>query len=411
MAPVRITDLRSRDLRFDLPEGAGSDAVHTDPQYGYAVAVLETDGPHAGTGLAFTLGEGTELVCGAIELLGEELVGRELESLMGEFGAISRALADHHRLRWLGPHKGVIHLALAAITNGCFDLWARKRGLPLWKLLLDLDPEAFVDLLDLSYVEGVCTREEAVALLREHDETRASRTAILEEGYPAYDTSVGWAAYSEEELTEKARAAVDRGFGGVKMKVGAGSIDRDVRRLETLRGALGPEIDIMTDANQQWSVGEAMEAGVRLAPYDPYWIEEPTHPDDVAGHQSLARGLPHTRIALGEHVPNRVVFKNYLQEGAADVIQCDTTRIGGVSEFLTVSLMARTCEVPIIPHAGEVGQIHQHLVLVNHVAIGHPATYLEYIPHLAEYFAHPASVESGRYLTPQEPGAGTELAA
>jgi L-fuconate dehydratase len=404
-----ITGVTTRDARFTLREGEGVDAIHRDPQYSYAVTRLHTDGALAGAGLAFTLGGGNELVCQAIDALGQSLVGRDVEELMAEFGSVQRRVADHPQYRWLGPHKGVVHLALASLTNACFDLWAKARGVPLWKLLLDLTPEQLVALLDLSYLEEVLSAEDALEILRDHQDSRPERAGVIRSGYPGYDTSIGWFEYSDEQIRENARRAVEAGFTAMKLKVGSAEAARDVRRANLVREAVGPGVRLMLDANQQWTLPAALRICRELAPMSPFWIEEPTHPDDVLAHQALARAIAPVSIALGEHVPHRVLFKNFMQAGAAAYIQVDAARVAGVSEFITVSLLARKFGLKVVPHVGDMGQIHQHLVLFNHVALGLDKVFLEYIPHLKERFVHPAVVRGGVYQTPQEPGSSTDL--
>ena len=394
MKPVVITRVGTRDARFQLEPGEGMDAIHATTHYAYAVAMLTTDGPVAGTGLALTLGDGTELVCAAIEALGAPLVGREIEELMGEFGVVFRRIADHPQLRWLGPHKGVVHLALAALTNACFDLWAKARGAPLWKLLLDLTPEQVVALLDLSYLEDVLTPVDALALLRSEWARREERQVVLSHGYPGYDTSVGWFHYSDEQVRENARRAVDAGFSAMKLKVGSADTARDVRRALMVREVVGPDVQIMLDANQQWNLPKAVRVCLQLAEMAPYWIEEPTHPDDVLAHQTLARAIAPIPIAAGEHIPHRVLFKNFMQAGAVHFVQVDCTRVGGISEFITVSLLARKFNLPVVPHVGDMGQIHQHLVLFNRVALGHDAGVSRV--HSAPARPFPASGAGGR---------------
>jgi L-fuconate dehydratase len=409
MPSTTIRRITTRDARFQLKPGEGADAVHSAPQYAYAVARLHTDRRHEGAGLAFTLGGGNDLVCRAIEALAEPLVGREIEELMAEFGHVMGQIANHHQLRWLGPHKGVVHLALAAIGNACFDLWAKVRGVPLWRLLLDLSPEQVVTLLDLSYLEDVLTREQAIALLAAQQAGRVGRELVLAQGYPGYDTSIGWFSYSDEQVRENARRAVDAGFRAVKLKVGSPDTGRDVRRAAIVRESVGPGVQMMLDANQQWTLPVAVRTCLDLAEIAPYWIEEPTHPDDVIAHQTLARAIAPIKLAVGEHIPHRVLFKNFMQAGAVHFVQVDCTRVGGISEFVAVSLLARAFGLPVAPHVGDMGQIHQHLVLWNHIALGHEALFLEYIPHLREHFVHPATVADGRYRTPEAPGCSSDL--
>lgn len=404
-----ITEAEAQDRRFALRGGAGSDSVHTSGEYAFAVTKLHTDGGLTGCGITLTLGDGNRLVCDAIEQLADKIVGREIEELMAGFGTISQRLADDPALRWLGPHKGAVHLALASLTNACFDLWAKARGVPLWRLLLDLTPAQVVALLDLSYVEDVLSAEDAGAILNLHLPTRKAREGILHSGYPGYDTSVGWFQYDDERVRANAQAALAEGFRAFKLKVGSRDGSRDLRRASMLRDVAGSECRLMFDANQQWNLHEAERMCKALAAFDPYWIEEPTHPDDIEAHRRLASAIAPVRLALGEHVPNRVLFKNYMQTGAMHFVQADCTRLAGVAEFLAVSLMARKFQLPVLPHVGDMGQIHQHLVLFNHVAMGHDVVFLEHIPHLREYLVHPASIESGVYRTPEEPGLSCDL--
>src|SRR5438128_7603519 len=404
-----ITGVTTRDARFLLQSGEGVDAIHTNPQYSYAVALLQTDRHITGTGLAFTLGGGNELVCQAIQALGELLIGRDLEELMAEFGAVQRRIADHPQYRWLGPHKGVVHLALASLTNACFDLWAKARHAPLWRLLLDLGPQEIIDLLDLSYLEDVLTRDEAEAILRNHMGSRRERQGILDTGYPGYDTSVGWFQYEDARVNELAWQALERGFRAFKLKVGSRDGQRDVRRAFMLRELAGADALVMLDANQQWTLPTALKTCEMLRAMSPFFIEEPTHADDIRAHRTLAEAIQPIPIALGEHVPNRVAFKNFMQAKAVQIVQADCTRVAGISEFLVVSLLARKFGLKVVQHVGDMGQIHQHLVLFNHIAMGHGAVFLECIPHLRPHFLNPALVENGVYVTPQAPGCSTEL--
>jgi L-fuconate dehydratase len=404
-----IQSVSTVDARFALPEGAGSDSVHTRSEYCMAVTRLAGDKQISGTGIALTLGDGNRLVCEAIDLLAKPLAGLEINELMSNFGKFSRRLADDPSMRWLGPHKGVVHLALASITNACFDLWAKSRAVPLWKLLLDLTPEEIVAVLDLSYVEDVLSEQDALAILRAKAATRHLRDPILQSGYPGYDTSVGWMAYDDVKVRELTARAIDRGFRAFKLKVGSADESRDLRRAAMLRSVVGEAGILMFDANQHWNLPEARRICRELRQFQPIWIEEPTHPDDVYAHVVLARELAPVRIAAGEHIPNRVLFKNFLHYGGVHFVQADCTRLGGVSEFLTVSLMAKKFGLPIVPHVGDMGQLHQHLVLFNHVALDHEAVFLEHIPHLKDHFVFPAQVSGGFYKTPQEPGASTDM--
>jgi L-fuconate dehydratase len=404
-----ITRISTRDARYPIGSGHGSDAIHKDPIYSYAVALLHDDSGLTGTGLAFTLGEGNDLVCRAAAFYAERLVGRDIEEIMAHFGALQHAMADEQQFRWLGPHKGVVHLALAAVTNACWDLWAKKRGVPLWRLLLDLSPEQLVATLDLSYLEDELTSDQAIDLVRAAYPTRYARQPILAAGYPGYDTSVGWFNYSDEQVRENCHKALAAGFTAMKLKVGAKDPDRDIRRAHIVREVAGDAARVMVDANQQWTLPQAIDVCRRLASINPFWIEEPTHPDDIVGHRTLADAIAPVKLALGEHVPNRVIFKNYLQLRCAGFIQVDAVRVAGVSEFLAVSLLCKKFGVPVVPHVGDMGQIHQHLVLFNHIGIGLPAVFLEHIPHLRKHFVHPVRLEGGVYQTPQEPGLSSDL--
>lgn len=399
----------TRDCRYTLQHGAGSDAIHQNPQYAYAVCGLQDDSGITGTGFAFTLGEGNALVSAAIAFYAEQLVGKHIEEIMSSFGAIQNKLANAQQFRWLGPQKGVVHLALAAVTNACFDLWAKKRQVPLWKLLIDLSPDEVISLLDFSYVEDVLDKNDAKKILTDALAGKQSRHVILDQGYTAYDTSVGWFHYSDEDIVLNCRKAIDAGFRAMKLKVGSTDEDRDIRRAMLVRATAGDDITIMLDANQQWQLSQAIRICHRLKDMNPYWIEEPTHPDDILAHLTLAKEIAPLKLALGEHVPNSILFKNYLQTGSAGFIQVDATRVAGVSEFLLVSLMSKKFDVPVVPHVGDMGQLHQHLVLFNHIAAGLPALFLEHIPHLKQYFTQPVNIAGGVYKTPQEPGSSCDL--
>ena len=404
-----IQQISFRDARFPIGHGHGSDAIHKDPIYSYAVTQLHDDQGRTGVGLAFTLGEGNQLVCEAARFYAQRLVGKPIEEIMANFGSIQRGMADEQQFRWLGPHKGIVQLALASVTNACWDLWAKSRGLPLWKLLLDLTPEQVIATLDLSYLEDELTAALALKKLRDWQPTRSSRESVLKSGYPGYDTSVGWFNYDDRQIRENCRRAVAEGFTAMKLKVGSSDPERDLRRAGIVREAAGNQSRVMVDANQQWNLPQAIDICRKLRVIDPFWIEEPTHPDDVLAHKTLADAIAPTKLALGEHVPNRIVFKNYLQAKCAGFIQVDAVRVGGVSEFLAISLLCRKFDVPVVPHVGDMGQLHQHLVLFNHIALGQEIVFLEHIPHLREHFVHPCRVSNGVYQTPQEAGASCDL--
>lgn len=409
MGNVIIQRISVRDCRFDLEGKAGTDSIHRNPQYSYAVCQLETDSNLTGTGLAFTLGPGNDLVCKAIEYLAIPLVGRDIEELMGDFGKMFHEISDSPCLRWLGPHKGVVHLALASITNACFDLWAKSRNVPLWKLLIDLKPDEITNLLDFKYIEDVLTIKEAKNILTEGYNTRNERMDILDKGYEGYDTSVGWFDYPDELVKENAIKAVQNGFRAMKLKVGSADPERDIRRALLVREAVGDDVKIMLDCNQQWTLAQTLYVVSRIKQMNPFWIEEPTDPDDVLAHETIARAIYPIKVALGEHVPNKVMFKNFLQARAMSFNQVDAVRVGGISEFILISLMSKKFGVPVIPHVGDMGQLHQHLVLFNHIVIGHEALFLEYIPHLAEHFVYPAAIVNGRYKIPQNAGCSCDI--
>ena len=404
-----ITKIEISDRRFPLGHGAGSDAIHRDPIYSYAVTQLHDDSGIIGTGFAFTLGEGNDLVCKAAQFYADQLRGKDIEELMADFGNTFNQLSNEQQFRWLGPHKGIVHLALASVTNACYDLWAKKRQVPLWKLLIDLTPEQVIQTLDLSYLEDELTKEEAIALIKSNAADKELRKNILQKGYPGYDTSIGWFNYPDEKVRENVAKAVGEGFTAMKLKVGSKDFERDIRRSKMVREVAGDGVKIMLDANQQWTLPQALKICRQLQEIDPFWIEEPTHPDDVLAHKVLADAIAPTKLALGEHVPNRIIFKNYLQSKCAGFIQVDAVRVGGVSEFITVSLLCRKYNVPVVPHVGDMGQLHQHLVLFNHISLGHEALFLEHIPHLQKHFVQPVRIEEGRYITPQEVGSSCDL--
>jgi len=404
-----IKKVRINDARFPLGKGAGSDAIHCDPIYSYAVTNLIDDSGLIGTGFAFTLGEGNDLVCKAAAFYAEQLKRKDIEELMFNFGSVFNQFANEQQFRWLGPHKGIVHLALASVTNACYDLWAKKRGVPLWKLLIDLSPQEIVNTLDLSYLEDELTQEQALELLQNNQVDKSNRLSILQSGYPGYDTSIGWFNYSDEKVRENCKKAIGEGFTAMKLKVGSADPQRDIHRSHIVRETVGEDIKVMLDANQQWTLPQAVKICKDLQSMNPYWIEEPTHPDDVLAHATLAKVIAPTKLALGEHVPNRIVFKNYLQMGSAGFIQVDAVRVGGVSEFISISLLCRKYNIPVVPHVGDMGQLHQHLVLFNHISMGHEALFLEHIPHLQKHFVHPVTIDDGVYKTPMEAGSNCDL--
>jgi L-fuconate dehydratase len=413
---VRITNAITYDVRFPTSRsGAGSDAMNPDPDYSAAYVTLETDDPGglAGHGLTFTIGRGTEVCVAAIEALAPHVVGADVDDLVADLGGLWRRLVTDSQLRWLGPEKGVIHLATAAIVNAVWDLYARRERKPLWKLLVDLTPEQLVACVDFRYIEDALTRDEALALLRRNEGTKAERERLLlAEGFPAYTTSAGWIGYPEETLPQRAGEAVAAGFAHLKVKVG-GDLESDLRRARLVRDAIGPEVRLSLDANQAWGVEEAIDAIRRLGEVDPWWIEEPTSPDDVLGHKRIRDAVAPVRVATGEHVQNRVVFKQLLQLGAIDACQLDCCRLGGVNEVLAVVLLAAKFGVPVCPHAGGVGlcEYAQHVSMFDFVAVGASLDdrVCEFVDHLHEHFVDPVRVVGGRYLAPTAPGYSIEI--
>ena len=414
--PVRIVRAVTYDVRFPTSRsGAGSDAMNPDPDYSAAYVALETDDPSglAGHGLTFTIGRGTEVCVAAIDALAPHVVGATADELVADLGGLWRSLVTDSQLRWLGPEKGVIHLATAAIVNAVWDLYAKLERKPLWKLLVDMTPEELVACVDFRYIEDALTRGEALEILRRNESTKADREAtLLAEGFPAYTTSAGWIGYPEDTLPDRAREALAAGFTHLKLKVG-GDIDVDLRRARLVRDAIGPDYRLSLDANQAWGVDEAIDAIRRLSEVDPFRIEEPTSPDDVLGHERIRTAVAPVRVATGEHVQNRVVFKQLLQLGAIDACQLDCCRLGGVNEVLAVVLLAAKFGVPVCPHAGGVGlcEYAQHVSMFDYVAVGASLEdrVCEFVDHLHEHFVDPVRVAGGRYLAPTTPGYSIEI--
>ncbi len=413
---ARIVHALTYDVRFPTSRSrAGSDAMNPDPDYSAAYVALETDHPLGleGHGLTFTIGRGTEVCVAAIDALLPHVVGADVDELVADLGGLWRRLVTDSQLRWLGPEKGVIHLATAAIVNAVWDLYAKLEQKPLWKLLVDLTPEQIVASVDFRYIEDALTPAEALAILRRNEASKAEREAILlAEGFPAYTTSAGWIGYPEESLPDRAREAVAAGFTHLKLKVGA-DVESDLRRVRAVRAAVGPDLRLSLDANQAWGVDQAIDCIGRLREVDPWWIEEPTSPDDILGHKRIRDAIAPLRVATGEHVQNRVVFKQLLQLGAIDVCQLDCCRLGGVNEVLAVVLLAAKFGVPVCPHAGGVGlcEYAQHVSMFDFVAVGASldGRVCEFVDHLHEHFVDPVRVVRGRYLAPTTPGYSIEI--
>jgi L-fuconate dehydratase len=399
------------DIRFPTSEGRhGSDAMHPDPDYSAAYVILHTDRLDAltGHGLTFTLGRGTEICVAALHALAPLVIGMTLESITADMATFWRKLTSDSQLRWIGPEKGVIHLSTAAVVNAVWDLWAKAEKKPLWKLLADMTPEALVSCIDFRYITDAITPDEALALLRDRAAGRAEREAeIMRTGYPAYTTSVGWLGYSEADVRARCREALAGGWTHFKMKVGADR-DDDRRRAALIRAEIGPDCKLMMDANGRWGVHEAIDWMRDLAAFDPWWIEEPTSPDDVLGHAAIRKAIAPIGVATGEQCQNRVLFKQFLQAGAMDFCQIDSCRLGGVNEVLSVLLMAAKFGVPVCPHAGGVGlcEYVQHLAAFDYIAISASLDrrVVEFVDHLHEHFIDPVVIDRGRYRLPTSPG-------
>jgi L-fuconate dehydratase len=402
------------DVRFPTSrELDGSDALNPEPDYSATYVTVRTSSGQEGFGLAFTVGRGNEITVAAVRSLAPLVVGLPVAEVLADLGAFSARLTRDSQLRWLGPEKGVIHMAAAAVVNAVWDLRARRAGKPVWQLLADLSPEELVSLVDFRYIADALTPGQALAILRAAEPGRAQRRAkLLEDGYPAYTTTPGWLGYTDDKLVRLAKEAVADGFGQIKLKVGVDPA-ADERRLRLARAALGPDVRIAVDANQAWGVEQAIEWLRRLAPYDPYWIEEPTSPDDVLGHAAIRRAVAPIRVATGEHVHNLVMFKQLLQAGAVDVLQLDASRVAGVTENVAILLLAAKFGVPVCPHAGGVGlcEMVQHLAMFDYVAVSGTTEdrVIEYIDHLHEHFVDPVRIRAGHYLAPTEPGLGARM--
>jgi L-fuconate dehydratase len=410
-----ITGFDVVDVRFPTSLTAdGSDAMNKDGDYSAAYVALRTDDPNlSGFGFTFTIGRGNDLCVAAAKLRAEPLVGRSVEEIVADIGALYRELKTDSQIRWVGPEKGVEHLAMAAVMNAVWDMAARKAGKPLWRLLTDMTPEQLVDAADLQYLSDVLTRDEAIALLTDLYPTRAERIAELEKsGYPCYTTSAGWLGYSDDKLRRLCQEAVDAGYKHIKLKVGA-NLEDDIRRCSIAREVIGPDANLMIDANQIWDVPQAIEWVGHLAEFKPLWIEEPTSPDDVLGHAAIRKAVHPIGVATGEHGMNRVLFKQMFQAEAIDFCQLDSARLASINEILSVYLMAKKFGVPVCPHAGGVGlcELVQHLSIFDYVAVSGSLEnrVTEYVDHLHEHFTDPCIVENGAYIVPSKPGYSAEM--
>ncbi|HJZ68326.1 MAG TPA: L-fuconate dehydratase [Blastocatellia bacterium] len=412
---ITITNVEPVDIRFPTSRTLdGSDAVNVDPDYSAAYVILRTNDPELeGHGLTFTNGRGNDLVCAAIGALAARLVGKTLDSLTGDQSAFWHSITGDTQMRWLGPEKGIIHLATGAIVNAVWDLYAKSEGKPLWKLLVDMTPEQLVACVPFRYITDAITPAEALEILQRWAPTRAEREAEMRErGYPAYTTSAGWLGYDDDKIRRLVREGIAKGWTDFKMKVGA-NLDDDVRRAALIRQEIGPDRTLMVDANQAWDVGTAIEWMKQLSQFKPLWIEEPTSPDDVLGHATIARSVAPIGVATGEHCHNRVMFKQFMQANAISFCQVDSCRLGGVNEVIAVLLMAAKFGVPVCPHAGGVGlcEYVQHISLFDYIAVSGSLKdrRLEYVDHLHEHFVDPVVIRNGSYMPPERPGYSIEI--
>ncbi len=407
---IQITELTARDIRFPTSRTlAGSDAMNPDPDYSAVYVTLKTNREGLeGHGLTFTIGRGNEVCLAAVNALAPLVVNKTLESFTENMGAFWRMITGDSQLRWIGPEKGAIHLATAAVVNAVWDLYAKAEGKPVWKLLVDMTPEQLVSCIDFRYITDALTPEEALEILRRNEPTKAEREAeMLRDGYPAYTTSAGWLGYSDDQIRQLCREALADGWSHFKIKVGA-DLQDDLRRAAIIREEIGYERKLMMDANQRWDVGEAIANMAELARYQPWWIEEPTSPDDVLGHAAIAKAVAPIGVATGEHCQNRVIFKQLLQANAISFCQIDSCRLGGVNEILAVLLMAAKFGVPVCPHAGGVGlcEYVQHLSIFDYICVSASLEnrLLEFVDHLHEHFVNPVQMRNGRHMPPSAPG-------
>lgn len=411
---MKITGVVTKDIRFPTSRTLdGSDAMNADPDYSAAYVILQTDTTLEGHGLTFTIGRGNDICVKAIDALKPFVLGKNLSELTADMAQFWRDITGDSQYRWLGPDKGIMHLATGAMVNAVWDLWAKAEKKPLWKLLADMSPETLVGCVDFRYISDTITPDEALVLLTVLSEGKAEREAkLLQEGYPAYTTSVGWLGYSDEKIRRLCQEALSEGWTAFKMKVGR-DLEQDKRRAGIIREEIGGANLLMMDANQIWDVPEAIRWMEELAQFDPHWIEEPTSPDDVLGHATIRAAIHPVKIATGEHCQNRVMFKQLMQANAIDFCQIDSCRVGGVNENLAILLMAAKYAIPVCPHAGGVGlcEYVQHLSMLDYVAISGSmeGRMIEFVDHLHEHFVDPVQMRRGRYLVPTLPGYSVEM--
>jgi L-fuconate dehydratase len=411
---TKITGLRTADVRFPTSQHLdGSDAMNPDPDYSAAYVILETDGPHEGHGLTFTIGRGNEICITAIEALGNLVRGLDMDWVAADMGRFWRFITSDSQLRWIGPDKGAIHLATGAVVNAVWDLWAKMEGKPVWQLVADMPPEELVRCIDFRYITDCITPEWALEFLTAQANTKETRRAVLlKEGYPCYTTSAGWLGYDDAKLRRLCREAVDAGFRHIKMKVGR-DLDDDLRRLTIARDEVGPDVNLMIDANQVWEVDEAIAWVNKLAFIKPWFIEEPTSPDDVAGHKKIRQNVAPVQVATGEMCQNRIMFKQFIMEGAIDVVQIDACRLGGLNEVLAVMLMAAKHDLKVCPHAGGVGlcEYVQHMSMIDYLCIAgtRDGRVIEFVDHLHEHFIDPCVIKNAAYMPPTKAGFSIEM--
>jgi len=411
---ITITGIKIKDIRFPTSRSLdGSDAMNPDPDYSAAYVILETDSDYQGHGLTFTIGRGNEICVRAIQAFSYLVEGKKLSDFTTDMGAFWKMITGDSQLRWLGPEKGVIHLATGAVVNAVWDLYAKAEGKPLWMLLADMSPEELVRCIDFTYITDAITPEEALSMLKEVEPGKGDRIEeLLQNGYPAYTTSAGWLGYSDEKVRRLSREAKEEGYRHLKMKVGSDLKD-DIRRAGIIRNEIGTDMKLMMDANQKWDVNEAIFNMQSLKKFNPWWIEEPTSPDDILGHAKIGEAIRPVKIATGEHCQNRVMFKQLMQAGAIDICQIDSCRVGGVNENLAIMLMAAKFGIPVCPHAGGVGlcEYVQHLSMIDYISISgtKDGRVIEYVDHLHEHFLEPVVIKNGAYMPPQKPGYSIEM--
>ncbi len=409
MKEIEILKLETKDIRFPTSEFLdGSDAMNPDPDYSAAYVILKTNVGIEGHGLTFTIGRGNEICVKAIEALSYLLEGKKLSDITKNMGNFWKEITGDSQLRWLGPDKGVVHLATGAVVNAVWDLYAKVEKKPLWKLIADMSAEELVACIDFSYITDAITPEEALIILKEKEQSKQERIDILQkQGYPAYTTSAGWLGYDDEKIVRLCKEAMEQGWTHLKMKVGA-NLEDDKRRAKLIKSVIGDSMTLMMDANQKWEVQEAIANMNKLAEFDPYWIEEPTSPDDILGHKKIREAVSPIKVATGEHCQNRVIFKQLITSGAIDVCQIDSCRVGGVNEILAILLMAAKYNIPVCPHAGGVGlcEYVQHLSMIDYICISGTLEnrMIEFVDHLHEHFTDPVIINNGHYMMPQAPG-------